>query len=54
MFGIEWTQGVVWFYGGIAGMGLVLIVGIIAVLVLSRSKVRLAKKLDEEYGKRER
>jgi len=47
------TQGAMMFYGGIAGMGLVLVVGLVVFLVLSRSKARLTKKLDEEYGKRE-
>ena len=47
---IEWTQGAIWFYGGIAGMGLILIVGIITAIILGRSKSRLTKKLDEEYG----
>jgi len=41
------------FYGGIAGMGLALAAGLVALLVLSRDKARLTKKLDEEYGKRE-
>ena len=54
MLQIEWTQGVIMFYGGILGIGLVLIVGIITVLALGRSKARINKKLDWEYGKRER
>ena len=51
---IEWTQGAMMFYGGIAGMGLVLIAAVVAALILSRSKARLTKKLDEEYGTREK
>jgi hypothetical protein len=48
---IEWTRGAMMFYGGIAGMALILIVSVAVILVLSRSKARLTKKLDEEYGK---
>jgi hypothetical protein len=48
---IEWTRGALLFYGGIAGMGLILLVSIVVILVLRKSKARLTKKLDAEYGR---
>jgi len=50
LFDIEWTQGAIWFYGGIAGMAAVLVIGIITVIIFSRGKARLTKRLDDEYG----
>ena len=44
------TPGEMLFYGGIAGMVAVAIVAIIVVAVLSGSRKRLRRKLNEEYG----
>lgn len=44
------TPGELLFYGGLAGMAAVLIVGLIAAIVLTTSRKRMRKKLTEEYG----
>jgi Na+-transporting methylmalonyl-CoA/oxaloacetate decarboxylase gamma subunit len=44
------TPGEMLFYGGIAGMAIVLITAIIVIAVLSGSRKRLRRKLNEEYG----
>lgn len=50
---MEWTQGAMMFYGGIAGMGICLIAAVIAAVIIGKGRTRLKKKLDEEYGKGE-
>ncbi|MCL2068302.1 MAG: hypothetical protein FWH00_00210 [Oscillospiraceae bacterium] len=47
---VQWTQGAILFYGGIAGMGIAAIAAVIAAVILGSSKLRITKKLDEEYG----
>ena len=44
------TPGEMLFYGGIAGMAVVVIVSIIVIAILSGSRKRLRRKLNEEYG----
>lgn len=44
------TPGEMLFYGGIAGMCIIALAAIIAIIVLSRSRKTLRKKLDAEYG----
>ena len=47
---MSFTPGEMLFYGGIAGMAIVAIVAIIVIAVLSGSRKRLRRKLNEEYG----
>jgi len=47
------TQGEILFYGGIAGMGVIAVAAIVVIIVLSRSRKALRKKLDAEYGPKE-
>ncbi|MCL2661987.1 MAG: hypothetical protein FWE83_01475 [Oscillospiraceae bacterium] len=47
---MSFTPGELLFYGGIAGMVLVIIVSIIVFIVLAGSRKRLRRKLDDEYG----
>ena len=47
---MDFTAGEMLFYGGIAGMVLVVIVSAIVVAVLAASRKRLRRKLNEEYG----
>lgn len=47
---MSFTPGEMLFYGGIVGMAIVAIVSIIVIAVLSGSKKRLRRKLNEEYG----
>ena len=44
------TPGELLFYGGIAGMAVVLVVSLIVIAVLAGSRKRLRSKLNEEYG----
>ena len=44
------TPGEILFYCGIAGMVIVAVAAIIVVAVLSGSRKRLRRKLNEEYG----
>jgi len=44
------TPGEILFYVGIIGMAITLVVAIIVIAVLSGSRRRLRRKLDEEYG----
>ncbi len=44
------TPGEMLFYGGIAGMAVVVVVAIIVTVVLAGSRKRLRKKLNDEYG----
>jgi len=44
------TPGEILFYGGIAGMTMVLIASIIVIAVLGGGRKRLRRKLNEEYG----
>ena len=45
------TPGEILFYGGILGMTIVVIVSVVVLCVMSRSRKRLRRKLSEEYGK---
>ena len=45
------TAGSLFFYGGIAGLAVTLIVAIIIVATQSSKRKRLRETLDEEYGK---
>ncbi|SHJ37734.1 hypothetical protein [Thermoclostridium caenicola] len=47
------TPGEMLFYGGIAGMFLVVVIAIIVISVLLGSRKRLRRKFDEEYGSRD-
>lgn len=47
---IDFTPGEMLFYGGIAGMVLVAIITIIVLIVMSGSRKRLRRKLNDEYG----
>jgi hypothetical protein len=47
---MNFTPGEMLFYGGIAGMAITLIAAAIVITVLSGSRRRLRKKLNEEYG----
>ena len=44
------TPGEMLFYGGIAGMVITAIISVIVIAVLSGSRKRLRRKLNEEYG----
>lgn len=44
------TSGEMLFYGGILGMAVVLLVSVIVFCVMSKSRKRLRRKLDNEYG----
>lgn len=44
------TPGEMLFYGGIIGMAITLVIAIIVIVVLSGSRKRLRRKLNEEYG----
>lgn len=48
------TTGTMLVYGGIAGLCVTAAAAIISIVVFSSSRRRLQKKLDEEYGKRDR
>lgn len=47
---MDFTPGETLFYGGIAGIAMVIVVSIIVIAVLARSSKRLHRKLNEEYG----
>lgn len=47
---MNFTPGEMLFYGGLAGILLTGIVSMIVVAVLSGSRKRLRRKLNEEYG----
>jgi hypothetical protein len=47
---MSFTPGEMLFYGGIAGMVMVAVVGVIVIVVLSGSRKRLRRKLNDEYG----
>lgn len=47
---MNFTPGEMLFYGGIAGMVIVAIISVIVIIVLSGSRKRLRRKLNEEYG----
>jgi hypothetical protein len=48
---MEQTTGALLFYGGLVGMGFVLVAAAVAVIVLRFSGLRLRALLDETYGK---
>ena len=47
---MDFTPGEILFYGGIAGMAIVVVVAIVVIAALSGSRKRLRRKLGEEYG----
>lgn len=47
---MDLTPGEMLFYGGIAGMAIVLIIAIVVIIALSGSRKRLRCKMNEEYG----
>ena len=47
---MDFTPGEMLFYGGIAGMAIVVIISIIVIAVLAGSRKRLRRKLNDEYG----
>ena len=47
---MSFTPGEMLFYGGIIGMVTVAVAAIIVIAVLSGSRKRLRRKLNEEYG----
>jgi ABC-type lipoprotein release transport system permease subunit len=47
---MNFTPGEMLFYGGMAGMALVAAVSIIVTAVLTGSRKRLRRRLNEEYG----
>ena len=47
---MDFTPGEMLFYGGIAGMAIVAIIAVIVIIILSGSRKRLRRKLNEEYG----
>lgn len=47
---MDFTPGEMLFYGGIAGMGIIAVVSIVVVIILSGSRKRLRRKLNDEYG----
>ena len=47
---MDFTPGEMLFYCGIAGMVIIVVVSIIIIAVLSGSRKRLRRKLNEEYG----
>ena len=49
---MDFTPGEMLFYGGIAGMAVVIVVSAIVIAVLAGSRKRLRRKLNEEYGGR--
>ena len=48
----DFTPGEMLFYGGIAGMVVIAVISLIAVIVMSGSRKRLRRKLSDEYGER--
>ena len=48
---MELTTGGMFFYGGIVGLGVTVLVAIIAGIVLGGGRKNLRKKMDEEYGR---
>jgi len=47
---MDFTPGEMLFYGGIAGMAVVLLISLIVIIIMSGSRKRLRRKLNEEYG----
>lgn len=48
---MDFTLGQLYFYGGIIGMAVTALLSLVIAIILSGSKKRLEKKLEEEYGK---
>ena len=48
---MEMTLGSMFFYGGLAGLGITVLVAIIAGIVLGSGRKNLRKIMDEEYGR---
>jgi len=49
---MELTTGTLLFYGGVAGLAVTLIATVIIIILQTKSRKRVRKKLDEEYGQR--
>ena len=49
MLSIEFTKGTILFYGGIVGMLITLGAGVVAALVMGKSRKRLKHQLDRVY-----
>jgi type II secretory pathway pseudopilin PulG len=47
---MNFAPGEMLFYGGIAGMAIVAVVAIIVLSILTGSRKRLRRKLNDEYG----
>lgn len=47
---MNFTMGEMLFYGGLAGLAVMFVVSVIVIAVLSGSRRRLRRKLNEEYG----
>ena len=47
---MSFTPGEMLFYGGIAGMAIVLVVSVVVIIILAGSRKRLRRKLSDEYG----
>ncbi|MCD7785515.1 MAG: hypothetical protein LUH18_08090 [Oscillospiraceae bacterium] len=47
---MSFTPGQLLFYGGLLGIAVTLVATIIVIVVLSGSRKRLRRKLNEEYG----
>lgn len=49
---MEWTTGVMLFYGGLAGAAAILLAIFIAAILLARGSRRIKHKLNQEYGEK--
>ena len=49
---MNWTLGSMMFYGGITGVIATMILSVIAVVIFKKSKKKIIKQLDDEYGGR--
>jgi low affinity Fe/Cu permease len=47
----DMTTGAMFFYGGLAGLGVTFITTVIIALVQTGDRKKLHRKLDEEYGR---
>ena len=48
--GMELTTGQIFFYGGLTGMAVIVLISIVIIIVMSGSRKRLRNKFNEEYG----
>ena len=47
---MNFTPGEMLFYGGIAGMVITAVISVVVIIVLSGSRKRLRRKLNDAYG----